>query len=127
MIHPEKYVQGVVKELKEMSFIRSQASVEAVHINPVADTYPIYHKRYHKDFGAAAGQVKKFSKRIHLLGRSGAFWYNNSDHSIRFALEMASRLLNKEESSFDYRHYFGGASIHSREQQNVRHYSSSGY
>ena len=21
------------------------------------------------------------------MGRSGAFWYNNSDHSIRFALE----------------------------------------
>jgi protoporphyrinogen oxidase len=112
MLDPKQHVAQVIQELKEMSFIRSQASVEAVHINPVVDTYPIYHKHYHKDFGAAAGRVRQYSKRIHLLGRCGAFWYNNSDHSIRFALEMAQRLLNKEEKSFDYRHYFGGAAIH---------------
>lgn len=108
MINPAEHTQGVIKELKEMSFIRSNASVEEVHINPVRDTYPIYHKLYHKDFGASAFQVKKFSKHIHLLGRSGAFWYNNSDHSIRFALEMAQRLLNQDQRPFDFRHYFGG-------------------
>ena len=84
-------------------------SPEAVHINPVQDTYPIYHKLYNKDFGASALLVKKFSKHIHLLGRSGAFWYNNSDHSIRFALEMAQRLLNQDQRPFDFRHYFGGS------------------
>jgi len=108
MLDPGKYIQEVLKELKDMSFIRAASSVEDVHINPVQDTYPIYHKTYHKDFGASALQVKKFSKRVHLLGRSGAFWYNNSDHSIRFALEMARRLLEQDERPFDFRHYFGG-------------------
>ena len=106
-----RYVPGIIDELKTISFIKRNASPEAVHINPVMDTYPIYHKNYHKDFGLAVADVKKFSKHIHLLGRSGAFWYNNSDHSIRFALEMAKRLLAGDERPFDYRHYFGGTSL----------------
>lgn len=112
-----KYTQDVIKELKEMSFIRSISSVEEAHINPVRDTYPIYHKLYYKDFGASVLQVRKFSKRIHLLGRSGAFWYNNSDHSIRFALEMAQQLLNQDERPFDFRHYFGGALVTTHPQE----------
>jgi len=108
MLNAGKYTQDVIQELAEMSFIQSTASVQEAHINPVRDTYPIYHKLYHKDFGAAALQIKKFSRHIHLLGRSGAFWYNNSDHSIRFALEMAQRLLNQDDRTFDFRHYFGG-------------------
>ena len=90
-----------------MSFIKSPKAVEAVYVNPVQDTYPIYHRQYIKDFAMVAGVVKKFSQRIHLLGRCGAFWYNNSDHSIRFAIEMAKKLSGKSQEEFDYRHYFG--------------------
>ena len=106
-----RYVPGIIDELKEISFIKRNSSPEAVHINPVLDTYPIYHKNYHKDFSLAVMRIKKFSRHIHLLGRSGAFWYNNSDHSIRFALEMAKRLLSDDATPFDYRHYFGGPSL----------------
>ena len=108
MRDPAKYASAVIEELRAMSFISSGNAVVDAHVNPVQDTYPIYHKSYHKDFGAAALAVRKFSRHIHLLGRSGAFWYNNSDHSIRFALEMAQRLLKKDHQVFDYRHYFGG-------------------
>jgi len=74
----------------------------------VLDTYPVYHKNYYKDFSQVAGSIKKFSKKIHLLGRAGAFWYNNSDHSIRMSIELANKLLGTQEKEFDYRHYFGG-------------------
>lgn len=105
---PERYVDGVLEELVAMKFLKSKKFVEKVHVNSVRDTYPIYHKQYNRDFGKSAGAVKKFSSRIHLLGRSGAFWYNNSDHSIRFAIEMADKLLGRNDGSFDYRTYFGG-------------------
>ena len=82
--------------------------VEDVKVNTVSDTYPIYSKNYIKDFTATVSAVKKFSKRIHFLGRCGAFWYNNSDHSIRFAIALADKLLGKSDKEFNYRNYFGG-------------------
>ncbi len=95
--------------------MKKVSSPEAVHINPVVDTYPIYHRGYLKQFATTAGNVKKFSKNITLVGRCGAFWYNNSDHSIRFALETSKKLLGKAgavQEDFDYRGYFGG--VHGR-------------
>jgi protoporphyrinogen oxidase len=108
--NPQKYTSEILDELVGMRFLKSKKYVDDVRINPVVDTYPIYHKRYIKDFAGALATVKKFSDNVHLLGRSGAFWYNNSDHSIRFAIEMAHKLTGKTDKAFDYRHYFGGAS-----------------
>jgi protoporphyrinogen oxidase len=105
---PDLYTDGILEELVHMSFIKSKKYVEDVKINPVVDTYPIYHRYYNEDFGKAAAAVRKFSRRIHLLGRCGAFWYNNSDHSIRFAIEMAKKLTGGRDDEFDYREYFGG-------------------
>ena len=107
-VNPSAHKDGILKELLQMRFVKDQRAVEEVRIEPVLDTYPIYHRQYSKDFGQAAGVIKKFSKRIHLLGRSGAFWYNNSDHSIRFAIEMADKLLGRQTTDFNYRDYFGG-------------------
>jgi protoporphyrinogen oxidase len=105
---PARYKDGIVKELVDMRFVMDRRAVEDVRCEPVVDTYPIYHRNYLRDFGAAASGVRKFSPRIHLLGRCGAFWYNNSDHSIRFAMEMSDKLLGAQKKEFDYRDYFGG-------------------
>ena len=106
---PNEYTDQVLNELLHMRFINDKKHIEAVHVVPVKDTYPVYHRNYKKDFCQTVVKIKTFSKRIHLLGRCGAFWYNNSDHSIRFAIEMADRLLNSNNTEFDYRHYFGGS------------------
>jgi protoporphyrinogen oxidase len=105
---PQKYENDVIEELVQMRFITSKSCVESVFINPVVDTYPIYHRRFHQDFASAVKALKRFSKNIHLLGRSGAFWYNNSDHSIRMAIDMAKYFLGKSQTPLDYRGYFGG-------------------
>jgi protoporphyrinogen oxidase len=104
----EKCKDTVLNELCEMHFLKANKYVEAIHTNAVVDTYPIYHRGYLKQFGQTAADVRRFSPRITLVGRSGAFWYNNSDHSIRFALETARRLVNGQAGEFDYRGYFGG-------------------
>jgi protoporphyrinogen oxidase len=108
MMQPELFSDAVLDEMIQMDFLRDRRGIEAVHVNPVLDTYPIYHRTYHRGFGSVAGAVKKFSPRIHLLGRSGAYWYNNSDHSIRMAIDMSHKLLRDPERHFDYRAYFGG-------------------
>ena len=109
MVQPESFTDAVIDEMIRMNFLRDRRGIEAVHINPVLDTYPIYHLKYHHGFGSVVGAVKKFSPRIHMLGRSGAYWYNNSDHSIRMAIDMSQRLLRNPERTFDYRAYFGGS------------------
>ncbi|MDP6495316.1 MAG: hypothetical protein QGI09_07850, partial [Dehalococcoidia bacterium] len=114
---PSAYQDGVIGELEGMSFLKHARHIEAIHINPVVDTYPIYHKRYLTDFGQVTKTIKQFAKRIHLLGRSGAFWYNNSDHSIRMALDMSRKLLVDPEEEFDYRGYFGGNSQEDKEHE----------
>ncbi len=108
MSNPQQYTENILDEVVQMSFLNDRKYVEDVKINPVEDTYPIYHKNYSRHFAAAKAQVGKFSARIHLLGRCGAFWYNNSDHSIRFAIELAKKLLGKSTGDFEYRDYFGG-------------------
>ncbi len=109
MLQPERFTDTVVDEMIRMDFLRSRRGVEAIHVNPALDTYPVYHRRYHNGFGSVVRAVKKFSPRIHLLGRSGAYWYNNSDHSIRMAIDMSHKLLRDPERHFDFRAYFGGS------------------
>jgi protoporphyrinogen oxidase len=115
--NPQEFTDVVLDELVKMRFLNTGNGVEAVHINPVVDTYPIYHRGYLKQFGLAAARAKAFSKRVRLLGRSGAFWYNNSDHSIRFAMETVRALLGRSSGDFDFRGYFGGASSRANSPQ----------
>jgi protoporphyrinogen oxidase len=105
----ESLTGPILDELQAMKFLAERSAVEEIKINPVVDTYPIYHRGYLKQFSGAAGAARRFSRRIHLVGRSGGFWYNNSDHSIRFALETAKKFLGESRTDFDYRSYFGGA------------------
>jgi UDP-galactopyranose mutase len=92
-----------------MKFISHTAQPIVTKIIPIKDTYPIYSMNYKEIFNGAHKQVKEFSKNIHLIGRSGAFWYNNSDHSIRMAIEFANRQNKNSQKDFDHRSYFGGS------------------
>ncbi len=103
---PELLTSQVLDELERIGFLKNRRSVEGVRINKVRDTYPIYHRRYEKAYTGAHRKVKDFSRSIELVGRSGAYWYNNSDHSIRMALATADRLLGTH-NDFDHRTYFG--------------------
>jgi protoporphyrinogen oxidase len=90
-----------------MNFIKNSKDILDIKINSIQDTYPIYHKQYKVAFNTVLKSVKSFSKNIHLLGRSGAYWYNNSDHSIRMSIELAKKLTkHPDKEDFDYRKYF---------------------
>lgn len=97
----------VLRELRSISFLKSISAVEAIHVNHVRDTYPVYHLGYRQAFSGATSAIRKVSRRIHLLGRTGAFWYNNSDHSIRMALDMARHFLGDAAPAKEAEHYFG--------------------
>jgi protoporphyrinogen oxidase len=103
----EKEIENnVLKELEEMNFIKGKKYVDNVFLNKIVDTYPIYHSGYKKSYNDVVKLVRNFSRDIHLLGRTGAYWYNNSDHSIRMSIEMSKFLDKKSKNEFNFREYF---------------------
>lgn len=101
----------VLTELEEIGFLKKRSCVEAVYVNHVRDTYPIYHRGYKQAFSEATRTVRRFSPHLIPLGRTGAYWYNNSDHSMRMALDVAKALLKGEAGWQDPQSYFGAQTV----------------
>jgi protoporphyrinogen oxidase len=89
---PDALVPQVLSDLVRLKLVASPSQFGPVHVERVRDTYPIYDLRYKESFAAASGMVKSF-ENLKLLGRTGAYWYNNSDHSMKMSLHMARHLL----------------------------------
>jgi protoporphyrinogen oxidase len=100
-------LQSVISdELWRVGLISSDSDILSTMVEPVRDTYPVYHLHYRKGFSQIMAAVKKRHPYITLLGRTGAFWYNNSDHSISLALRMARYLTGKETREPDKENIF---------------------
>jgi protoporphyrinogen oxidase len=90
--NPEALVPQILDDLVRLKLVSSSKDFGSVHIERVRDTYPIYDLRYKESFALASRMVKPFSN-LKLLGRTGAYWYNNSDHSMKMSLSLARHLL----------------------------------
>jgi len=92
----EKTTDKILKELVQVNLIDNTNQIKKVSIEKIKDTYPIYHQDYKKGFAQVARTINTKYPNIKLFGRTGAFWYNNSDHSITAALRMAKYLTGLE-------------------------------
>ena len=90
--NPDALIPELKSDLVRLKLVRSEADFGDVHVERVRDTYPIYYLEYKQNFAAASRMVKSV-ENLKLLGRTGAYWYNNSDHSMKMALHMARHLL----------------------------------
>jgi protoporphyrinogen oxidase len=89
---PEALVPQVLSDLVRLKLVSSASHFGPVHVERVRDTYPIYDLGYKESFAAASRMVKSI-ENLKLLGRTGAYWYNNSDHSMKMSLHLARHLL----------------------------------
>ena len=89
---PESLIDQIKSDLVRLELVRASDDFAAVHVEKVRDTYPIYDLQYKKNYAAASRLAKAF-ENLELLGRTGAYWYNNSDHSMKMSLHMARHLL----------------------------------
>ena len=99
----------IIDELARVGLVTSRTDVLSIARECVRDTYPVYHMRYKKGFAEITATVKKRHPYVTLLGRTGAFWYNNSDHSIKVALGLARYLTGKQREEPDKENVFSGA------------------
>ena len=89
---PKALLPQILSDLVRLKLVASEKNFGPVHIERVRDTYPIYDLRYTESFALACRMVKPFSN-LKLLGRTGAYWYNNSDHSMKMSLQLSRHLL----------------------------------
>lgn len=93
--NPEKLVEPVKRDMAKVGLVSSPRDIQAVHIERVANVYPIYDLDYSRRLRRAVESLRKITNLL-LLGRSGTFWYNNMDHSIAAALDMAKGITRKD-------------------------------
>jgi len=89
---PESLIDQIKSDLVRLELVGASSDFAAVHVEKVRDTYPIYDLQYKESFAAASQMAESF-ENLELLGRTGAYWYNNSDHSMKMSLHMARHLL----------------------------------
>lgn len=93
--NPEAYVRPVIRDLVRTRTIDSEDDVDAVHIERIPFTYPIYKLNYLGELTRNLRELARYGNLL-LAGRCGRFWYNNMDHSIGQGLTMADRILRGE-------------------------------
>lgn len=84
---PESYEYVVRKSLAAVGLIKGVDSILGCNIEKIRHAYPIYKLDY-RDKLKAALDITGTIGNLTLLGRTGAFWYNNMDHSIAAALKL---------------------------------------
>lgn len=108
---PAKLLPKIHDDLIKTGLIPHINCITKTFIQPIKDTYPVYHMDYAKGFAKASHLIHSKFPAIRLLGRSGTFWYNNSDHSMKAALGMAKYLLGKTTSLPDKNTIFSKESV----------------
>jgi protoporphyrinogen oxidase len=87
----ETLVPEVGGALERSGMIAGRSDLEEVHVERVADTYPIYTLDYLRGRAACLAGLARF-RNLLMAGRCGRFWYNNMDHSIAQALTIARQV-----------------------------------
>lgn len=88
-----KIINKVIEGLLKTGLVKKEEIGESFVVR-VPDAYPVYHLDYKKDLEATLSAVES-SGKIHCIGRTGRFKYNNMDDSIDQGLKIAEKILNK--------------------------------
>ena len=95
---PERFIDAITGDLVRTDTIGGVDRVRDVHIERVANTYPVYKLGYLGELTRNLRELGRFENLL-VAGRCGRFWYNNMDHSIGQGLTMADRILRGDRLS----------------------------
>jgi protoporphyrinogen oxidase len=94
--NPENIEPSIRDSLLELGLIKNKGSISGFNIEKVPNVYPVYTLDYSEKLKKASDIVRTY-KNIRLLGRTGTFWYNNMDHSIKAALDLHGEISKSAE------------------------------
>ncbi|MBI3309669.1 MAG: FAD-dependent oxidoreductase [Candidatus Melainabacteria bacterium] len=90
--NPEHLRTIIENDLVKTGLVKRFNEIIDVKFERVLNTYPIYTMEYKERLNNVMSALSKI-KNLKMLGRTGTFWYNNMDHSIKMALDMARNIL----------------------------------
>ena len=65
---------------------------DLIHVPRIRRCYPVYSQGYKKHLEPVVQHLRQY-KHLHVIGRYGAFKYNNQDHSILMGVLAAENIL----------------------------------
>lgn len=88
----ERLIGLAKQELAGTGLVKS-ADIGAGVVVRVPRCYPVYHRGYQKDLGLVEDFLREFGN-LEVIGRYGAFKYNNQDHSILMGMLAAENVCD---------------------------------
>ena len=98
---PESLIDRVLGELIAVGLMENKTQAKKVFVERIRDTYPVYDLEHRERFPRVESSVLGRCPKIALLGRTGIYWYNNANHSIKMALEMAKYFSGERQTMPD--------------------------
>lgn len=96
--NPSSLKSEIIDSLIKVKLISSPDDIIEIHCEKIDKAYPIYQTNYRKELKENIDQLYKI-KNLILAGRTGLFWYNNMDHSIENAFQVAENIFQGKRSS----------------------------
>ena len=89
--NPEQLHRDLSYDLVRVGLVARRDDIVSIHVERIPEVYPIYVLDYPSRLRRAIQGVSEIAN-LRLLGRTGTFWYNNMDHSIRQAMDLAAAM-----------------------------------
>jgi protoporphyrinogen oxidase len=89
-LDPSLLYERITEDLCSTGLLKSENKVLFIDAVRIRETYPIYTLDYRERLKQARESLSNY-RNLRLCGRGGSFWYNNMDHSIGQALDLAAR------------------------------------
>jgi len=86
-----KLIECCTKELRNIGLLGDDRVLDG-HVKRIARSYPVYQRGYQEHIARIQRYLASLSG-LSLIGRYGAFKYNNQDHSILMGLLAAENIL----------------------------------
>jgi len=88
---PETLFNSIMQGLINVKLVRNFNSIMEVKFERIKNTYPIYNIKYLVNLEEYKQNISSISNVL-ACGRTGGFWYNNMDHSIRSSIDIANMI-----------------------------------
>jgi protoporphyrinogen oxidase len=90
--NPERMDALIEGFLVRNGMIRRYNDILDVRFEKIPNTYPLYTLNYKRKLASNLKMIKRYHNLLNC-GRTGGFWYNNQDHSIKQALDIADAYI----------------------------------
>jgi protoporphyrinogen oxidase len=88
----QNLIDLAAREVRSTGLVGS-AHIVAGHVHRIRRCYPVYSQGYKKHLAPVVEHLRRY-QNLQVIGRYGAFKYNNQDHSILMGVLAAENILD---------------------------------